>query len=49
MSFVTNQRLLPTAMVVLSVLASVVYAVNKDPRHAIYWLASAILIASVTF
>lgn len=49
MSFFTNPKLLPTTMVILSVLASVVYAVQKDPRHAIYWIAAAILTASVTY
>lgn len=44
-----NPKILPTVMVVLSVLASACYFYTKDVRHGIYWLASAVLIASVTY
>lgn len=36
-------------MIVLSALASISYAVQKDVRHTLYWAASALLIASVTY
>jgi hypothetical protein len=36
-------------MIALDVLASLVYAANKDVRHAIYWMAAAVLTASITF
>jgi hypothetical protein len=44
-----NPKLLPAVMIVIDVLAAVVYATNKDVRHTIYWLAAAVLTASVTF
>lgn len=44
-----STQVLPMLMIVLSVGAAIVYAVQKDARHAIYWTASAVLIASVTF
>lgn len=44
-----NPKVLPTVMFTLSVLASGVYAFNKDWRHAIYWAAAAVITASVTF
>lgn len=43
------EKFLPAVMIVLSVLSSVVYAVDGDGRRAIYWIASATLIAAVTF
>jgi hypothetical protein len=44
-----NPKILPTAMVVLSLGAAIVYALAKDWKHAIYWTSSAALIASVTY
>ena len=44
-----NPKLLPTVMVVLSLGSSIGYLLVKDYRRAIYWFASAILIASVTY
>jgi len=44
-----NSKFLPTIMVVLSLGSSIGYLLVKDYRHAIYWFASAILIASVTY
>jgi hypothetical protein len=44
-----NPKLLPTIMVILSVGSSLGYFIAKDYRHAIYWLASAIIVSSVTY
>ena len=44
-----STKLLPTIIIVLCVLASIVYAVNKDIRHAAYWLACAVLYVAVTY
>ena len=44
-----NPKLLPTVVVALSLGSSIGYPLVKDYRHAIYWFASAILIASVTY
>jgi len=44
-----NPKILPTIMMVLSVGASVGYLFAKDYRHAIYWLASAVLMCAVTY
>jgi hypothetical protein len=44
-----NPKLLPTIIIVLCFLASGVYLANKDVRHAIYWLACAVLYLAVTY
>lgn len=44
-----NPKLLPCVMIAISAMSSLVYAINKDVRHAIYWAAAAVLTASVTF
>lgn len=43
------EQYLPTVLIVIDVAASAVYAGNGDLRKTIYWLAAAILTASVTF
>ena len=42
-------KLLPTVMIALSVLASVVYFCSGDIRRGIYWIAASVLMASVTY
>lgn len=42
-------KLFPIVLIVLDVAAAVVYASHADVRHAIYWLAAAILTTTVTF
>lgn len=44
-----NPKFFPCVMIVLSLCASAAYALHNDPRHAIYWLAAAVLNAAVTF
>lgn len=39
----------PTLLIILDLAASVAYATTGDWRRTIYWLAAAILTASVTF
>ena len=39
----------PTVLVALDVCASLVYAFNRDWKHAVYWLAAATLTACVTY
>jgi hypothetical protein len=43
------ERILPTVMIILSVMASIIYFYKGDIRHGVYWLAGATLTASVTF
>lgn len=44
------EYVLPIMMIVLSVGAAFVYAWGyQDVRHTMYWLAAAVLTASVTF
>jgi hypothetical protein len=43
------EKVFPTVLIVLDVLASVVYVCNGDLRHAIYWLSAGVLTACVTF
>lgn len=40
---------LPTVMLVLSLGAAAMYAVDGDVRKTIYWLAAAAITASVTY
>ena len=40
---ISFEKMLPMTMIVLSVLASVVYLYHKDYKHAVYWMAGAVL------
>ena len=42
-------KIFPTLLIVLDLLASGVYLYFSDWRRAIYWLAAAVLTATVTF
>ena len=41
-------KFLPLLMVIESLTAALVYAYNRDWRHAAYWVSSACIILSVT-
>ncbi len=43
------EKVFPTVLIVLDVLASIVYVSHGDVRHAIYWLSAGVLTACVTF
>lgn len=42
-------KIFPILLIVLDVGASIVYFINNDIRHGVYWLSAAVLTASVTF
>jgi len=42
-------KIVPTIMIILSVIAAIVYATKLDIRHTVYWLAAAALNIAVTF
>jgi hypothetical protein len=42
-------KFFPCVMIALSVSAAAVYGNHGDIRHTIYWIAAAVLTASVTF
>lgn len=44
-----NPKLFPVILIGLDVAAAVVYGCGGDYRRFIYWIAAAILTASVTF
>lgn len=44
-----NGKILPTIMIVLSILAAIVYAAGGDCRRTVYWIAAAVVQAAVTF
>lgn len=44
-----NPRLFPSLMIAMSILAALVYASHRDWKQTIYWVASATLIAAVTY
>lgn len=43
------EQIAPVAILILSAFSGAGYAVAGDARLAIYWLAAAVLTASVTF
>lgn len=44
-----NPKFFPTVMVVCSICAAVMYGAQRDYRHMVYWISSAVLISSVTY
>lgn len=44
----TKQQILPTILIVIDVFAAIGY-ISVDVRRVIYWLAAAVLTASVTY
>jgi hypothetical protein len=42
-------KLFPTILIILDVCASVAYLFDNDVRRGVYWLAAAILTATVTY
>lgn len=44
-----KEYIFPTVLIALDLLAAVVYAVSKDYKKAVYWLAAAVLNITVTF
>ena len=44
-----SEKLFPIVIIVLSFLASFVYAWKGDVRQAVYWFAAGVITSSVTF
>ena len=44
-----SKYIFPLLLIALDVGAAAIYAVNKDIRMTIYWLAAAVLNVTVTF
>lgn len=44
-----DQRFFPTVLIALDICAAARYAADGDVRRIVYWLAAAILTASVTY
>ena len=42
-------KVFPSVLIALDVAAAAVYAAHGDVRRSIYWLAAAVLTATVTF
>jgi hypothetical protein len=42
-------QIFPSILILLDLLSAAGYAYHHDWRHVIYWIAAAILTASVTF
>lgn len=49
MSTINWGKVLSIIIIVLSASAGIGYLFQKDYRHAIYWIAAAVIAASVTF
>lgn len=43
------EKALPTIMIIISVFSALGYAFEGDVRKVIYWLAAALITASVTY
>jgi hypothetical protein len=43
------EKILPTLQIVISIAAAAVYAYHGDWRKVAYWLAGAVIVASVTY
>ena len=41
--------ILPTILIIIDLGAAIVYALNKDVKMTIYWIAAAVLNICVTF
>jgi hypothetical protein len=46
---VNDPRIFPAALIALNLCAAIAYGLSSDIRRAVYWLAAAILTATVTF
>ena len=44
-----RSQILPTLLIVIDVAAGCVYCLDGDYRKFVYWIAAAVLTASVTF
>lgn len=44
----TKQQILPTVLIVIDVFAAMGY-IGVDTRRVVYWIAAAVLTASVTY
>jgi len=44
-----SAKLFPTVLILLDVVAAAVYVSQGDTRRTIYWLAAAVLTATVTY
>lgn len=42
-------KLFPILMICLSICSSLIYLINKDYKHFVYWLAASIMTYVVTF
>jgi hypothetical protein len=44
-----DPRVLPTVIIIINVLSAIVYASGGDIKRCIYWVAAAVLTATVTY
>ena len=44
-----KKYIFPLALIILDFAAAIVYAIQKDYKKAIYWVAAAVLNITVTF
>ena len=44
-----REQILPTALIVIDILAAIMYATSGDMRKVVYWVSAAALTAAVTF
>lgn len=45
----TTAQILPTVLIVIDTMAGIVYLSQGDSKRCIYWIAAAVLTATVTY
>jgi hypothetical protein len=43
------EKILPTVLIIIDIMAGIVYLTQANYRKAIYWLSAAVLTAAVTY
>ena len=43
------EKIFPTVLIILDFCAAIVYGVNGDLRHCIYWVSAGVLTICVTY
>jgi len=45
----SKAQVLPSLLIAINIASAVIYAMDADLRHALYWASAAVLTATVTF
>jgi len=45
----SKAQVLPTLLIAINIVSAVMYAMDSDLRHCLYWMSAAVLTATMTF